>query len=100
MQAFMVPQCMEFGGAIAVGAHIRALGRPHDGPDDITNIICLCPNHHAQFDAFSFYIDAETLEIKGLAGFEGKTLNLSRKNKNNSEFPEYHKHLFERVKHL
>ena len=88
------------GGAIAVGAHIRALGRPHDGPDDITNIICLCPNHHAQFDAYSFYIDADTLEIKGLAGFEGKRLNLSKKHKINSEFFEYHKQLYERAKHL
>ena len=88
------------GGAIAVGAHIRALGRPHDGPDDITNIICLCPNHHAQFDAFSFYIDADTLEIKGLSEFEGKKLNLSRKHKINSEFLEYHKHPYEKANHL
>ncbi len=85
------------GGAIAVGAHIRALDRPHDGPDEITNIICLCPKHNAQFDAFSFYIDAKTLEIKGLAGFDGKKLNLSRKHKINSEFFEYHKHLYEKA---
>lgn len=68
-------------GAIAVGAHIRALGRPHDGPDDISNLICLCPNHHAQFDAFAFYVDANTLEIKGLKGFEGKNSRFRKNTK-------------------
>jgi putative restriction endonuclease len=37
-------------GPYAEGAHIRPLGRPHDGPDDITNLLCLCPNHHVLFD--------------------------------------------------
>lgn len=87
-------------GEITVGAHIRALGSPHDGPDDITNIICFCPNHHAQFDAYSFYIDADTLVIKGLAGFDGKRLNLSKKHKINSDFFEYHKQLYKKSKHL
>jgi putative restriction endonuclease len=37
-------------GPYAEGAHIRPLGRPHDGPDDLTNLLCLCPNHHVLFD--------------------------------------------------
>lgn len=32
------------------GAHIKALGGPHDGPDMKDNILCLCPNCHVQFD--------------------------------------------------
>lgn len=32
------------------GAHIKALGGPHDGPDVKDNILCLCPNCHVQFD--------------------------------------------------
>jgi predicted restriction endonuclease len=32
------------------GAHIKALGGPHDGPDMVDNILCLCPNCHVQFD--------------------------------------------------
>ncbi|WP_328613165.1 HNH endonuclease [Amycolatopsis sp. NBC_00355] len=32
------------------GAHIRALGGPHDGPDVADNVLCLCPNCHVQFD--------------------------------------------------
>jgi len=31
-------------------AHIKALGKPHDGPDKTGNMIVLCPNHHLQFD--------------------------------------------------
>lgn len=32
--------------------HLRPLGHPHDGPDDQSNMLCLCPNHHALFDYF------------------------------------------------
>lgn len=34
----------------AEAAHIRALGSPHNGPDVIENVLCLCPNHHVLFD--------------------------------------------------
>lgn len=37
-------------GAYAEAAHIRALGRPHEGPDVTANVVCLCPNHHVLFD--------------------------------------------------
>jgi putative restriction endonuclease len=37
-------------GAYAEGAHIRPLGRPHDGPDALENILCLCPNDHVRFE--------------------------------------------------
>jgi predicted restriction endonuclease len=38
------------GGSLSEGAHVRALGRPHFGPDIIDNVLCLCPNHHTLFD--------------------------------------------------
>lgn len=41
-------------GATSDAAHIQALGSPHDGPDIIENILCLCPNHHRTFDAGSW----------------------------------------------
>ena len=44
-------------GRIAEGAHIRGLGRPHYGPDTPDNLLCLCPNHHAQFDKGGIYVD-------------------------------------------
>ena len=31
-------------------AHIKALGKPHNGPDKVSNMLVLCPNHHIQFD--------------------------------------------------
>ena len=49
----------------AIGAHIRPLGRPHDGPDVRENIVILCPNHHVEMDAGVISIsptDGVTLE--------------------------------------
>ena len=45
-------------GPYAEAAHIRALGRPHNGPDAPGNVLCLCPNHHALFDAGAIYVEA------------------------------------------
>ncbi len=30
--------------------HVKPLGEPHNGPDVLENIVCLCPNHHAACD--------------------------------------------------
>jgi predicted restriction endonuclease len=40
-------------------AHIRGLGRPHNGPDKLSNLLVLCPNHHVQFDALAIYVDTD-----------------------------------------
>lgn len=40
-------------------AHIRGLGKPHDGPDQLSNLLCLCPNHHVEFDRLAIYIDED-----------------------------------------
>jgi putative restriction endonuclease len=45
------------GGAYAEGAHIRPLGRPHDGPDVESNVLCLCPNDHVRFEFGAIVID-------------------------------------------
>jgi putative restriction endonuclease len=31
---------------------------PHNGPDDLENLLCLCPNHHVLFDKGAIYIDS------------------------------------------
>jgi len=51
----------------AEGAHIKGLGRPHNGSDEIANMIILCPNDHYLFDQFAFSIkdDFTFLGIKG-----------------------------------
>jgi hypothetical protein len=38
------------GECYAESHHIQPLGRPHDGPDVMDNILCVCPNHHAELD--------------------------------------------------
>ncbi|WP_237305439.1 HNH endonuclease [Streptomyces sp. SAT1] len=42
-------------------AHIRGLGSPHDGPDELQNLLCLCPNHHVLFDGLEIYIDVDDM---------------------------------------
>lgn len=43
------------------GAHIRPLGRPHVGPDHVSNLLCLCPNHHAQLDHGGLVIEPDLM---------------------------------------
>ncbi len=54
-------------GPYVEAAHIRPLGRPHDGPDQLENVLCLCPNHHVAFDRWAFAI-ADDLTLIGLDG--------------------------------
>lgn len=54
-------------GPYAEAAHVRPLGRPHDGPDVRANVLCLCPNHHAAFDLYGIGI-ADSLDLIGLPG--------------------------------
>lgn len=58
-------------GFYAEGAHIKPLGRPHDGDDSIDNLLCLCPNHHVMFDKGMFSI-ADDLTLLG--DVEGKLI--------------------------
>ncbi|MEU7483324.1 HNH endonuclease [Streptomyces sp. NPDC042319] len=46
-------------GHYSEAAHIQGLGSPHDGPDELSNLLCLCPNHHVQFDRLAIYIDED-----------------------------------------
>lgn len=51
----------------AEAAHIRPLGKPHNGSDSPGNILCLCPNHHVMFDKGAFTID-DDLSLIGISG--------------------------------
>jgi putative restriction endonuclease len=55
-------------GRYAEGAHIRPLGRPHDGHDNSDNLICLCPNHHVMFDKGIFSISDAFILIGDVSG--------------------------------
>ncbi|MCD8044866.1 MAG: HNH endonuclease [Tannerellaceae bacterium] len=72
-------------GRYAEGAHIRPLGRPHDGDDNSDNIICLCPNHHVMFDKGMFSIK-DNLELIGEVTGKLHTHKKHRLNKNNLKY--------------
>ena len=38
------------GAKYAEVHHLKRLGSPHNGPDVIENMLCVCPNHHVQLD--------------------------------------------------
>lgn len=38
------------GTRYAEAHHIQPLGAHHNGPDSSDNLVCLCPNHHAELD--------------------------------------------------
>lgn len=73
-------------GPYAEAAHIKPLGKPHNGPDSIDNLICLCPNHHVLFDRGGFTI-RNNFELIGIQGF----LNIHPKHRINKVFLEYHR---------
>ncbi|WP_202596083.1 YDG/SRA domain-containing protein [Ensifer adhaerens] len=54
-------------GRYAEAAHIRPLGKPHNGPDKPQNILCLCPNHHVMFDLGVFSIN-DDFSLVGIPG--------------------------------
>lgn len=56
------------GGRYAEGAHIRALGRPHDGPDVPGNVLCLCPNCHVRLDMGAVYLRDDLTVVDASSG--------------------------------
>jgi putative restriction endonuclease len=73
-------------GPYAEAAHIQPLGRPHDGPDVLENLLCLCPNHHVQLDYGTFGI-LDNLALIGLPG----TLRRVNAHKPLTRFLTYHR---------
>lgn len=49
------------GRYYAEAHHIRPLGKPHDGVDTLSNLLCVCPNHHAALDFHAIRIDVKRL---------------------------------------
>ena len=59
---------MPAGKKYSEAHHIKPLGKPHNGPDIIENMICVCPNHHAILDYGA--INLEINEIISKPGHE------------------------------
>lgn len=76
-------------GTYSEGAHIRPLGRPHDGLDELGNILCLCPNCHKQFDGHALVINSTDFEVAELGVPRGK-LTVNKRHKIDALNLEYH----------
>lgn len=76
-------------GPYAEGAHIKGLGKPHNGPDTIDNILCLCPNHHVLFDKGGLTINDDFT----LNGYKGR-LKVDTSHCINVAFLRYHRGLW------
>ena len=72
-------------GFYSEGAHIKPLGKPHNGDDGLSNIICLCPNHHVMFDRGTFSIK-DNFELIGLETGRLKVLDKHKLNKENIKY--------------
>lgn len=55
-------------GGYAEAAHITPIGSPHNGPDQLSNLLCLCPNCHKRFDGLARYIDENDDVIDVVSG--------------------------------
>jgi putative restriction endonuclease len=65
------------GRTYSEGAHVKPLGRPHIGRDSLDNLLCLCPNHHAQLDLgglvfFDDFSVARTADLRPFASISFK----------------------------
>lgn len=96
--------CWEYlegvNGPISVGAHIKPLGGIHNGPDILSNLLCLCPNHHALFDSYGFYIDQNFNIVslrQNLSKNKDMKLLLNTRHKIEKSFLKYHQDKFEEV---
>jgi len=74
----------------AEGAHIRPLGKPHNGTDTLGNLICLCPNHHVMLDKGVFAIREDLM----LIGIDGE-INLHKEHiLDTDNFEYHHEHIY------
>ena len=77
-------------GRYSEGCHIKPVGKPHDGPDSVTNILCLCPDMHVLFDRGSISIADDF----SLLGMEGR-LEVHAEHNLSQEYIQYHRqHIF------
>ena len=76
-------------GPYAEAAHIKPVGKPHNGPDRPENLLCLCPNHHLMLDKGVYMINDDL----SLIGIEGKLIKHSE-HEISIEHIRYHRMMF------
>lgn len=79
-------------GPYAEACHIRPPARPHNGPDKLANLLCLCPNHHVLFEGGGFTV-GEDLDLIGLPG----KLRLAGGHPVGRKYLAYHRRLWTRA---
>lgn len=78
-------------GPYAEAAHIQGLGRPHNGPDVHSNILCLCPNHHILFDAGAIVVEDDGTVLDTTAGVRLGQLRRARYHVIEPHYLKYHR---------
>ena len=78
----------------AEGAHVRPLGRPHLGHDALSNILCLCPNHHTQFDLGGLVLTDEMEAIETRTMTPVASLSFRRRHVVETSNASYHRALW------
>jgi putative restriction endonuclease len=73
-------------GAYAECCHIKPLGKPHNGPDVMENVLCLCPNCHVLFDHHVITVE-DDLSIPQ----RGTKLNVAATHKLDLDHIRYHR---------
>lgn len=73
--------------------HIRGLGIPHNGPDTLNNILCLCPNHRILFDLGAVTIDDNLQVVDKITGELIDDLRVTPKHRVDLSFIRYHRDL-------
>lgn len=58
--------------------HLKPLGFPHNGPDEKSNLIVLCPNHHICFDYATMAINPDTNEIESFLDSQNSITKLDQ----------------------
>jgi putative restriction endonuclease len=76
-------------GPYAEAAHIKPVGKPHNGPDRPENLLCLCPNHHLMLDKGVYMINDDL----SLIGIEGNLLKY-KEHDISIEYIRYHRLMF------
>lgn len=78
-------------GPYAEAAHVRPLGRPHNGQDALSNLLCLCPNDHVLLDFGAITILPETLKVTGERTREGRPVVLTPRHHLDASNLDYHR---------
>ena len=76
-------------GLYAEAAHIKPVGKPHNGPDKPENLLCLCPNHHLMLDKGVYMIEDDL----SLIGIEGR-LTIHPDHSISVDYIRYHRLMF------